>query len=181
MNRGDTLIAAGVFGLLMLSVGYLANRQDRKMTEAPAPTPSLSVSPSREQEPSVSPEKEELSAVEPEDPSLEGPEVTSRENSTPQQQLLFRNPIIAEWIHLHPNGPHKLIPKDARPDEIEAYEQEAALILEYHERIKQALLDKHKDNLIAFCEDPDVLQNDRDRQMKLMQLVKSIWPKARTP
>ena len=159
------VLGVGVYVFLSLDI----TTKDVIQPETGAPTPSQST-----RHPAVPPDRVDMAGA-PTVAEEEAPAV----GDSPETKLplkVFHEEKILAWHEAHPNGPHLWIPSRARDEDLAFYEKEAIEILGDWERQRDALLARHGDNLLAFSADPDVLQNDKDRQRRLKDLVLSIWP-----
>ncbi len=92
--------------------------------------------------------------------------------------LSFKTEVVKRYVKELPNSACRFIPLAARAQDLEFFESEAETILTDWQTVRDRLMAKHGDNLITFCADPETLQNDKDRNLKLKQLVTSVWPET---
>lgn len=88
----------------------------------------------------------------------------------------WQSDTVKTFVKDHPNNPLKFMPATATQDQIAYLEQETEAILSAWQRERDRLLIRHGDNILAFCSDPDVIANDKDRVTRLRNLVLSLWP-----
>jgi len=173
------VIIAIVCILITLSI-TLYRTFNSKPTAAPG-SHSPSFSPPPSQEPAVS-SLEELPA-ESTPPSLgEGPSEHSNGCLRAPQEA-FHSEIVKAFLKQHPNSPLRFVPKDASADQIRYLEQQVEEIVGEWQKRRDELLREYGDDFFinakvveAFCQDQRVLDNDRERQEKLSNLVRSLWP-----
>jgi hypothetical protein len=175
--RLQKFIIVNVLIALACSLFTLGLTISRTVNSKPTAAPgshSPSFSPPPSQEPAVS-SLEELPA-ESTPPSLgEGPSEHSNGCLRAPQEA-FHSEIVKAFIRQHPNSPLRFVPKDASQDQLRYLEQQTEEIVEGWQKRRDELLSQFGDDLLSFCQDQRVLDNDRERQEKLSNLVRSLWP-----
>lgn len=92
--------------------------------------------------------------------------------------LVFASPIVQQFQNDHPNSPLRFVPADASTQELSYLEQQLETILDDWKAERDRLFEANDGNLLSFCADQRTLANDKNRQSKMKDLVKSLWPES---